>query len=61
MFIQITYKFKSKIKDYLEHVQNAYETGQNIRNQLERDYNDNEEINIYEFKRIDKWVLENRT
>lgn len=56
--IQITYKFKAKIKDYLETVSNGFRIGQQIQQQLGREFDTDEEINIYEFQRISKWELE---
>lgn len=56
--IQITYKFKAKIKDFLGRIQNSFVVQHNIKQQLGREYDDNEEINIYEFRKIYKWELE---
>ena len=50
-YIQITYKVKMKIIDYLEQSPESSRVRMRIRPQLSRDYSDNEEINIYEFKR----------
>lgn len=52
--IQITYKFKAKIKDYVELSMNPYETRRIINIQLGRDFDENEKINIYEFRRVYK-------
>jgi hypothetical protein len=59
-FIQITYKFKENVKVYIEQSLTPYETKRNIELQLGRVPADNEEINIYEFKRISKWELEKK-
>lgn len=60
-FIQITHRFKAKIKDYLEHVQETFGTRSSISQQLGRELDENEEINIYEFRRIYRWKLEKGT
>ena len=57
-FIQITYKFKANVKAHMEQSLSPYETKRNVDLQLGRTPSDNEEINIYEFKRISKWELE---
>jgi hypothetical protein len=54
-FIQITYMVKAKIKDYMG---DSLMIRRNIEQQLGRKFDDNEEINIYEFKRIYKWHFE---
>ena len=59
-FIQITYKFKANTKEAIEQSLSPYETKRNIELQLGRTPADNEEINIYEFKRIFKWELEKK-
>ncbi|NQU99393.1 MAG: restriction endonuclease [Parcubacteria group bacterium] len=59
-FIQITYKFKANAKEAIEQSLSPYETKRNIELQLGRTPADNEEINIYEFKRIFKWELEKK-
>ncbi len=53
-FIQITHKFKSKIK----HVYDTHVIRRDIEQQLGKQFDDNEEINVYEFKRIYKWQYE---
>jgi hypothetical protein len=53
-FIQITHKFKSKVK----YVCDTPVTRRNIEQQLGKQVDDNEEINVYEFKRIYKWQFE---
>ncbi len=58
VFIQITYKLKARIKDYLAQIDDTFGTRGRIRQQLGRDFDDNEEINIYEFKRIYQWQLQ---
>lgn len=58
LYIQITQKFKAKIKDYLEQVGEEFRIRQAIEQQLDRQFKDSEEINIYEFQRIAKWELE---
>jgi hypothetical protein len=59
-FIQITYKFKANTKEAIEQSLSPYETKRNIELQLGRTPADNEEINIYEFKRISKRELEEK-
>ncbi len=59
-FIQITHKFKANAKVHIEQSLSPYETKRNIELQLDRTPTDNEEINIYEFKRIFKWELEKK-
>lgn len=59
-FIQITYKFKAKIKDYIKQHHNNFRARSSIEQQLERKCADNEEINIYEFKSVYKWQFEKR-
>lgn len=56
MFLQITYKFKEKIGDYLKG--KDFKIRSNIGIQLGRELDENEEINIYEFRKIYKWQLE---
>jgi hypothetical protein len=56
--IQITHKFKTTIKEYLKQTQD-FRIQRSIKLQLGRDYDDNEEISIYEFRRFYKWQLEN--
>ena len=51
-FIQITHKFKANVKVYIEQSLESYKTKRNVELQLGRTPSDNEEINIYEFKRI---------
>jgi len=59
-FIQITYKFKANAKAYIEQSLDPFRTKRNIELQLGRTPTDNEEINIYEFKRIIKRELEKK-
>lgn len=59
-FIQITYKFKSNAKVHIEQSLEPYKTKRIVGLQLGRTPTDNEEINIYEFKRISKWELEKK-
>jgi hypothetical protein len=54
-FIQITHKFKANVKVYIEQSLKSYKTKRDIELQLGRTPSDNEEINIYEFKRIYKF------
>ena len=58
-FIQITHKFKAKIIDYLKTIHD-FRTRKSMEQQLGRqvDENDEDEINIYEFKRAYKWQFE---
>ena len=57
-FIQITHKFKAKIKDYLAQAGDHFGTRRLIELQLGRTPDENEEINVCEFKRIYKWQIE---
>lgn len=57
LFVQITHKFKTKVKDYINQVIEPSRAKRNIELQLQRMPKDDEEINIYEFKRIHKWQL----
>lgn len=57
-YIQITHKFKVKIKDYLKQIQNDFKIQKLIELQLGREFEDNEEINVYEFKSVYKWQFE---
>ena len=59
-YIQITHKFKAKIKDHIEQALEPHKTRRSIEVQLERKPKDNEEINVYEFKRISGWQLEQK-
>lgn len=59
-FIQITYKFKEKAKVYIEQSSDPWRTKRSIELQLGRIPADDEEMNIYEFKRIYKWGLEQK-
>jgi len=59
-FIQITYKFKEKAKVYIEQSSDPSRTKRSIELQLGRIPADDEEMNIYEFKRIYKWELEQK-
>jgi len=58
IFIQITYKFKTKAKDHIDQTIEPFRTKRNIELQLQRAPKDNEEINIYEFKKVYNWQLE---
>jgi hypothetical protein len=57
-FIQITHKFKAKIRDYLEKSEDDFRIRIDIEQQLGRKFDEDEEINIYEFKRIYKRQFE---
>jgi len=59
-YIQITHKFKAKIKDHIEQAPEPHKTKRSIEVQLGRKPKDNEEINVYEFKRISGWQLEQK-
>ena len=59
-FIQITHKFKANAKVYIEQSPEPYKTKRNVELQLVRTPTDDEEINIYEFKRISKRELEKK-
>lgn len=59
-FIQITYKFKASVKAHIEQSLSPHETKRNIELQLGRTLSDNEEINIFEFKKISKRELEKK-
>ncbi|MCF7834274.1 MAG: restriction endonuclease [Candidatus Pacebacteria bacterium] len=52
-FLQITHKFKVKVKDYLDQSRFGW-LHNRIKEQLGRDFDENEEINVYEFKRVYK-------
>jgi len=58
IFIQITNKYKIKIKDYLDLYQRDFSIRKNIEQQLGREFDDNEEINVYEFKQTYQHVFE---
>lgn len=58
--IQITSRFKTKVKDYLEQNRVGFNPWYTIKIQLEREPNTDEEINIYESKRVSKWDLEEK-
>lgn len=59
-FIQITYAFKSKISDYLNKNKDNFSIKLNIRQQLGREFNDEEDISIYEIKKIYEWKLKEK-
>lgn len=59
-YIQITHKFKAKIKDHIDQALEPHNIRRSIEVQLERKPKDNEEINVYEFRRISKWQLEQK-
>jgi len=59
-FIQITYKFKERAKVYIDQSPEPWRTKRSIELQLGRMPVDDEEMNIYEFKRIYKWELEQK-
>jgi hypothetical protein len=54
-YIQITHKFKAKIKDHIAQTTEPNKTRRSIEMQLGRKPEESEEINVYEFKRISKW------
>lgn len=54
VFIQITYKLKTTTKHYIDQSSIPWKTKESIVMQLGREPNDDEEINIYEFKRFYK-------
>ena len=56
-FIQITYKFKEKAKAYIEQSSEPWRTKKSVELQLSRIPADDEEMNIYEFKRISKGII----
>jgi hypothetical protein len=58
VFIQITYKLRARIKDYLTQIGETFVARRSIGQQLGREFDDNEEINIYEFKRVYQWQLQ---
>jgi hypothetical protein len=60
-FIQITSKFKIKIKDYLAHSPDNYHwANKSIKAQIGRDFTEDEEINVCEFKTLYKHDIEGR-
>ena len=56
--IQVTSKFESSIKDYLNAVSNSLEVERSIKHQLGREHNYSDRIKVLEFKRIYHWELE---
>lgn len=59
-YIQITHAYKSKVKSHLENSADAWLTKNNIKIQLGKEYDESDELNIFEFKRINKWQLEGK-
>lgn len=57
IYIQITHKFKANCK---VHIEESLKTKRNIELQIGRAPTDDEEISIYEFKRIYQWELEEK-
>jgi hypothetical protein len=57
-YIQITHKFKATTKEYLEMSLNQYQVRRIIENQIGRMPEDEEMLNIYEFKYISKMEFE---
>jgi hypothetical protein len=57
-YIQITHIFKSKIKKQLEDPVDSWKTKNNIQTQLGREWKEDEEINVYEFRRFYRSQLE---
>ena len=57
-YIQITHIFKSKIKHQLEDPVDSWKTQNNIQTQLGREWKEDEEINVYEFRRFYRSQLE---
>ncbi|MEI6153738.1 MAG: restriction endonuclease [Deltaproteobacteria bacterium] len=58
-FIQITHKLKTTIKKYVDQIGDDWGTRRAIKQQLGREFSDDEEINVYEFKRTYKRQFEN--
>lgn len=58
IFIQITHKYKENFKVYIEQSTAPLKIKRNVELQLCRTPADNEEINIYEFKRLNQWDIE---
>lgn len=63
-FIQITSKFKIKAKDYIEQSQRPYWIKTGIEQQLSKkfgeEFSEDQEINVYEFKRAYKFEFERK-
>ncbi|MBU0531376.1 restriction endonuclease [Patescibacteria group bacterium] len=59
-YIQITHIYKAKVKDHLSYSVEPWKTKNNIQVQLGKEYDENEEIYIYEFKKVYKWQLERK-
>ena len=57
-FIEVTHKFKSTIKTYIEETGDTFSIRRSIQQQLGRDFDEKEEINIYEIKRVYKWYID---
>ena len=57
-YVQITSVYEMNPRDYLARSRNEWRLAQNIRQQLGREYDENEPIRIYEFKRAYKWQVE---
>ena len=57
-YIQITHKFKTKISKYLQLNNQTFWIRNRIKSQLGRDFNDNEDINVTEFRRMSSFRLE---
>jgi Restriction endonuclease len=61
VFIQIKYRFKTRVKDYLKKIRDMFGSRRDMQQQLGREFRDDEEINVYEFKRYYKWDIEERS
>lgn len=58
MFIQITHKNKTKIRDHLKQIELSFRDKRIFQLQVGNDYDDNDDIYIYMFKRIYKHQFE---
>jgi len=59
-FIQITHKFRTKVKIHIEQTPEPFKTKRSIEVQLGRIPADDEEINVYEFKRVYEWEFKQK-
>ncbi|PKN52847.1 MAG: hypothetical protein CVU55_06400 [Deltaproteobacteria bacterium HGW-Deltaproteobacteria-13] len=59
-YIQITHIFKSKIKNHVEDSADSWNTKNSIQKQLGRELDEDEEINVYEFRRVHEWQFEDK-
>jgi hypothetical protein len=60
LFIQITYKYKAKVEDYLKKCNDQYRIKSEIYLQLGHEIGENQELYIYEVQRISKWEVDGK-